>query len=399
MTDQNNPDGKRTRYERIGDYVSIFLRGKTWYANWADADGRQRRRSLKTRSMKEARLRAMKLEAKIHRGEAPQRTIATTIEGAINAYDSFLVAEGRAKKTLSKYRNVFERIKALAEDRNATTLQAIDLAFSDAYRKMRVESGRQPKTIHVEMTVLKQLVNFCVRRNLIETNKLQGLKLKRPKPTQQPCWSAAEVQRILNDAVGSPFHPLFCLLAWTGMRIGEAKHLTWDDIDFERRVLRIQPKWVGPSKSDNWKPKSGDQRAIPLCMPAIALLNVQPRLGRWVFTSPPTRKYPELDRQIDADRTLYHLKKVLKALELPGRQHTFRHSLVTSAILSGVPEAVVRKWAGHLDAEILKLYTHIRDEDAKQHMDRLFPASDPSANGPGPTPEEEGGGDLPAPAA
>jgi len=32
----------------------------------------------------------------------------------------------------------------------------------------------------------------------------------------------------------------------------------------------------------------------------------------------------------------------------------------------------VRKWAGHVDAEILKLYTHIADRDSKRHMDQLF---------------------------
>lgn len=76
---------------------------------------------------------------------------------------------------------------------------------------------------------------------------------------------------------------------------------------------------------------------------------------------------------------LYHLKKALKKLGLPGHLHTFRHSLISHALVNGVPEAVVRKWAGHVDAEVLKLYTHIADADSKAHMDRLFAAGESPA--------------------
>jgi site-specific recombinase XerD len=80
-----------------------------------------------------------------------------------------------------------------------------------------------------------------------------------------------------------------------------------------------------------------------------------------VFTAPPTPRNPSHDRQIDERRTLYHLKKVLKTAGLERHLHTFRHSLIAHALVSGIPEAIIRRWAGHLDPEILKHYTHIAD--------------------------------------
>ncbi|HEX4415763.1 MAG TPA: tyrosine-type recombinase/integrase, partial [Lacipirellulaceae bacterium] len=118
----------------------------------------------------------------------------------------------------------------------------------------------------------------------------------------------------------------------------------------------------------------------PLCPPALALLSAQPRLGRWVFTAPPTAQFPVRDRQIDERRALYHLHRILKPLGLNGKLHSFRHSLISYALSSGTPEATVRKWAGHVDGQILKVYTHIADCESKAQMARLFPMSESASS-------------------
>ena len=53
--------------EKVGDYVSIFLRGKVWYANY-QKDGEQHRESLKTSNKKEALSRARKKEIELQEG-------------------------------------------------------------------------------------------------------------------------------------------------------------------------------------------------------------------------------------------------------------------------------------------------------------------------------------------
>lgn len=178
--------------------------------------------------------------------------------------------------------------------------------------------------MHVDLTVLKQLFNFAVRREMVDVNRLADLKLKRPKPTPQPCWTLEQVTKILKASVASPYHALFCILAWTALRIGEAKFLAWDDVDLENRVLRIRPKQIGPLKTDLWNPKSGDQRSVPLCEPAIRLLRALPRTCRWVFVRPGTTRGATADRQIDERCVLAHLKKVLASIGLKGHTHTLR---------------------------------------------------------------------------
>ena len=45
--------------------------------------------------------------------------------------------------------------------------------------------------------------------------------------------------------------------------------------------------------------------------------------------------------------------------------------------MAGVPEAVVRAWVGHVDRDIMKLYTHIAAADSQSAMQRLAEAQNP----------------------
>lgn len=55
------------------------------------------------------------------------------------------------------------------------------------------------------------------------------------------------------------------------------------------------------------------------------------------------------------------MKRVLKPLGFKGHLHTFRHTFISHAISSGIPAEIVRGIVGHVDDDILKLYTHIAD--------------------------------------
>ena len=349
--------------EPVGDRVRIFRRGKVWYANFQHA-GRQHRVSLKTTSKKEARLRALRIEGELARGTWGAVAAATVTDG-IAAYDDHLATEGRAPKTLSKYRAVFGRVAALARERGVTHLSGLDLRFADAYRKRRADDGVCGKTRDTETVILRQLVNFALSRDLLATDPLKGLKLKKSKPTRQPCWTYEEVRRIL--AASPPaVRPALTLLAETGMRYGELAWLTWDDV--EPAVLRVRPK-------DGWKPKSGDQRAVPRNPVIDAVLASLPRGYEWVVTMPPTTRHPGPGRPWTERRLLAALKRVLKGLGLPGKLHTFRHSFISNALLKGTPVAVVKAWVGHVSDEVLRLYTHVHDAASRAAMRRLTEAN------------------------
>ena len=192
----------------------------------------------------------------------------------------------------------------------------------DVYKSQRVTDKIAKKTVYTEVVIIRQLVNYALSRKMITGDPLEGIKLKKPKPRRQPCWSHKEVEQILA-ASQEPHRSVMTLLAETGMRVGEVKHLTWDDVDLDRGVLLVREK-------EGWKPKTGDARAVPLTPAAQALLRSLSRKSPWVFTSAPSRKYPKGDHQISERRLLQYLKRVLKQLGLKGHIHTFRHSFIST---------------------------------------------------------------------
>ena len=66
METENRKPSESIKFEKIGDLVGIYQRGQKWYSNY-QVEGRQRRQSLKTYSKKEARRRAVRLEAEDRR--------------------------------------------------------------------------------------------------------------------------------------------------------------------------------------------------------------------------------------------------------------------------------------------------------------------------------------------
>ncbi len=204
------------------------------------------------------------------------------------------------------------------------------------------------------------MTKFAFTRRMVNKDPLLGLKITKAKPTPQPCFDDEQIAQIL--ALARPPHAAtFLLLAETGFRIGEAKWLTWADVDYKANVLHVRPK-------DGWKPKSGDVRTVPISPRLAQLLHELPRQGRWVLTSPKSKKYPANDRQIAKSTTHATLKRVLSKLGIEGKPHTFRHAFISRCLTKGIEEAVVRSWVGHVDAEIMRLYTHI---SSKVSQDRI----------------------------
>jgi integrase len=98
------------------------------------------------------------------------------------------------------------------------------------------------------------------------------------------------------------------------------------------------------------------------------------------FYSRAIKEVPNADHQFSERRLLQYLKRVLKPLGLKGHLHTFRHTFISHAISSGIPAEVVRGMIGHVDDDILKLYTHIADNRKQSAIERFENATDGPSN-------------------
>lgn len=298
-------------------------------------------------------------------GHATDDRRPPTIREVAEAFRESKETVGLARRTLQKYEHCIRVLYQLAEEQGIKRITQITPAFMDKFREHRIaELAKRPgrdgqKTATNDLVTIRGIVNFALRRRLIREDPLAGYSIKKAKTKPQPYWVQTELDRILKASRRQPHKDVFLLLAWTGMRIGEVEYLTWEDIDFDNRVIKIQEK-------DFWKPKTGDARSVQKSSEVVQLLSRQPKGLRWVFTFPTDGPRPQ--RQIRQRRILQYLKRVLKKLGLKGHVHTFRHTFVSLALTRGVALPVVREWVGHLDPETIRRYTHIGSEVSQAAM-------------------------------
>jgi integrase len=138
-------------------------------------------------------------------------------------------------------------------------------------------------------------------------------------------------------------------LAYTGMRIGEAREVTRWSVSLKHGTLRVE----GDPEDGT---KNGEVRYVPLIPQAHEL-----------FTRMLAER-PDEDRMTKLFRVGECQKSMDRAAEKVGMaritHHDLRHLFATICIESGVDIPTVSRWLGHKDggALAMKTYGHLRDE-------------------------------------
>ncbi len=348
---------------RVGGQISCYLRGTRWWAEFY-AQGRQQRVPLKTRSKKEARIRAARLDGQIIAGTFQPAQPDATVAEIIEAYLEKSVTEDLAASTIKRYKPELERLGQFFASEGVTNIRGVTLALVEKYRAVR-KPQVAAATLYHESVLCKQLLNYAHDRNHITTHPLKKLKLKRPRQTPAPTYTLDEVDRIIGE--NDTYADLFELLAFCGLRIGEARWLTWLDIEIDEDgaggMLHVR------AKPGEWKPKDGDDRVVPLHPRVARMLARRPRRHRFVFTAMPSAAYPKGGHQISDRHALVSLKRILKRLDIMDNTiHGFRHFFVSFCANNGVEPFKLMAWVGHSDLSIVLRYYSLGDADSRRAM-------------------------------
>ena len=184
------------------------------------------------------------------------------------------------------------------------------------------------------------------------------------------------------------------LILYTGLRIGEVLALTWDDIDFEEKMLSVNKslsKWIilpdGSRKLQKGfgtpKSKSGF-RKIPLIPEAIALLkNAQEKQKQKLMVSG-SENISNLvfcsvsGKFIDRGDAYGVLKRACKKAEISGvHPHTLRHTFATRGLERGIPLKIMQEILGHSTISMTAdIYTHVLPDTKINSMMKLSVAND-----------------------
>lgn len=141
------------------------------------------------------------------------------------------------------------------------------------------------------------------------------------------------------------------------MRLGEATHIIWREVDFERNNFTVSGGEVGT--------KNHLVRVVPLFPTLTAFLQELHQAQR----CPP----PEA-RLIPIESAKKAISTACAQARLPHfTHHCLRHYFVSNAIEKGVDFKTIAAWIGHKDGGLLvaKTYGHLRDTHSFEMAKRL----------------------------
>ncbi|MHC4091664.1 MAG: tyrosine-type recombinase/integrase [Planctomycetota bacterium] len=359
----NNRRNEQPDRFRVGDRAICYRRGRWW---WMECylGRRQRRQALETTSKKEARRRATLIEASMLNGSYRQAPPAKTVAEVVRLHGENLATGDRASGTVKRYTPVYQRWLSHLEKLGIKLITEVDLQAVEDYRSARRRQVA-PATLHFESVLLLQLMNFAFDREFLVVNPLRKLKLKRPRTAKQPTFTLQEVERII--AAAGRYAAVYEVLAFAGLRVGEVRWLTWDDVELDEDgqggFLYVR------AKPGEWRPKDGDDRRVPVHPRVGKLLGSLPRRHRFVFTAAPSKRYPGGDHQVSDRHALAKLKQVIEQLGIPaGNLHAFRRFFISFAANNGVEPFKVMEWVGHSDIGTVLRYYSLGEDESRRAM-------------------------------
>lgn len=247
-----------------------------------------------------------------------------------------------------------------------------------------------PKTFKRYIVYTNQILDYAERMELIKDNPMR--KIIRPKRQYTAkeftnFYSKEELIKFLEcckDNGNPQIYMFFRLLAFSGMRKGEALALKWSSINFSSETISITETL---SQGENNRlliqsPKTrGSVRTISIddsTMKALRQWKVKQR-ERMFKLGYNTMNIDQLvfcntkDQPLQPSRPTIWLELIQKKYHLRHISvHGFRHTHCSLLFSAGVPIADVKERLGHSNIETtMNVYTHVTKKQKKETADKF----------------------------
>jgi len=342
--------------------ATLYLRNGQYYVNYS-VNGKRVRKSLGSEK-RVAELYFKELQYRLFTGDIKPRRPDIPIDYFFSRY--LQSCEGRLSRNgLERYQAcIFHVLEFFTSHSPIRNLGQVTRAMISDYTQYRLKCTPKPrtKTVNLELTVLRAALNWAVDNEMIDSSPANRLKmLKETDSKKGQVINPDEVGLLLNgcDGIddGQWFKDILLTFLNTGMRLGELRNLTWDDIDGD--IIKIQDKPF-------WSPKSYC-RTIPINQTVHCILASlrEHQTGAFVFTWGKEQIPKNLLRQ--------KFIRLAKKVGLPhlSRIHDLRHTFASNLLMHGVPIPTVQALLGHKSWDTTIIYSHQTNEHTKEAVNCL----------------------------
>lgn len=306
------------------------------------------------------------------------------------------------------YQEWFEQYRLSVRDSTANkTKEYFDLHILPVFGDKRINkiTSRQLQSflndLHKRFVIYKRIYNYLI--NVLDYALLQGYitnnpkdkviapkhsKVQPPKKKTKDFYSKDELKDFMNaisQENSLKWPAFFRLLAFTGIRRGEALALTWNDINFKEATLKVNKALaLGLNNKQLIQPPKNEQsnRTIPIDHTTLKLLNdwkaeqaelligfgfnaINPK--QLLFSKHSTNK------PLDLSTPRNNLSRLCKKYNLEMINiHGFRHTHCSLLLEAGFPIREVMDRLGHSDIQTtMNIYAKVTPESKDELAEKF----------------------------
>nr|WP_157243112.1 tyrosine recombinase XerC [Pseudarthrobacter sp. GA104] len=297
------------------------------------------------------------------------------LRAALEAFARYLSAERAVSPhTLRGYLGDVRSLLSHAAAEGALRLGDLDLGTLRRWLGDQSQAGAARATLARRSASVRVFTAWALAEELIVADP--ALRLKAPKREQAlpGVLQAAQVTRLLatlDDAAaeGAPLslrnRAIVELLYATGVRVGELAGLDIDDLDPDRRTLRV----IG---------KGNKERTVPYGVPAALAVDDWLRRGRPLLakgSSGPALFLGARGGRVDQRQVRAMVHDLFAGLgdTSASGPHALRHSAATHLLDGGADLRAVQEILGHSSLATTQIYTHVSVDRLRQSYQQAHP--------------------------
>lgn len=234
-----------------------------------------------------------------------------------------------------------------------------------AYAAARMESNAAPASVRHELSFLRIGLRVLARMGKLSVPPFPTIQVDNAR---QGFFEDAELKEVLRY-LPEDYRPFVGFLSLTGWRFGEARGLTWINVDFTAKTVRLEPK-----ATKNREPRVFPFEAWPELQHILELQRARTtaieeryrQVVPWVFW----RDHQGAARRIGNMHSAWTTACVRAGQ--PGKLlHDFRRTAVRRLERAGVARSAAMKLTGHKTEQIYTRYAIVSERDLSEAVSKV----------------------------
>jgi integrase/recombinase XerC len=267
---------------------------------------------------------------------------------------------GRSAHTVRAYLSDVGSLLDYAASEGVEDLPGLELGILRRWLGVQSEAGLSRATLGRRSATARAFTAWAVREERIEADPALRLKAPKREKSLPGVLHQGQVLRLVEGAESAAAEgglmplrdrAMVELLYATGVRVGELAGLDVDDLDPDRRTLRV----IG---------KGNKERTVPYGLPAALAVDDWLRRGRPALAteaSGPALFLGARGNRVDQRQVRGVVRGLLEALGDTSATgpHALRHSAATHLLDGGADLRAVQEILGHSSLATTQIYTHV----------------------------------------